>query len=114
VVFDSFPSGADVLEGDKRIGATPMQTSLRNAGLEASPRKFRIVRTGFLPYEVMQGPSREPVRVLATLAADPAAAAQAAEAQRAAEEQRAAEQKAAAERKRKPKNDEEPELRIRR
>ena len=51
-----------------------MQTSLRNAGLDTAPRKFRIVRDGFLPYEVMQGQSREPVRVLATLAVDPAAA----------------------------------------
>jgi len=74
-VFDSFPSGADLMEGESKLGTTPMQLSLRNAGLDASPRKFRIVRAGFLPYEVVQGPSREPVRVLATLAPDPAAAA---------------------------------------
>jgi len=73
VVFDSFPSGAEVYDADRKIGSTPMQTSLRNAGLDNAPRKFRIVRDGFLPYEVMQGQSREPVRVLATLAVDPAA-----------------------------------------
>jgi serine/threonine protein kinase len=76
VVFDSFPSGAEVREGDKKLGSTPMQLSLRNAGLDKEPRKFNLVREGFLPYEVVQGPSREPVRVLATLAADPQAAVQ--------------------------------------
>jgi serine/threonine-protein kinase len=74
VVFDSFPSGAAVMEGDARLGTTPMQLSLRNAGLEKEPRKFSLVREGFLSYAVVQGPSREPVRVLATLAADPGAA----------------------------------------
>ncbi len=76
VVFDSFPSGASVVEGDVKLGTTPMQLSLRNAGLEKEPRKFSIVRDGFLSYAVVQGPSREPVRVLATLAQDPNAAAQ--------------------------------------
>jgi hypothetical protein len=71
VVFDSFPSGADVFDGEQKIGSTPMQLSLRNAGLDSSPKKFRIVRDGFLPYEVTQGQSREAVRVLATLAAEP-------------------------------------------
>jgi hypothetical protein len=71
VVFDSFPSGASVVEGDVKLGTTPMQLSLRNAGLEKEPRKFSIVRDGFLSYAVVQGPSREPVRVLATLALDP-------------------------------------------
>ncbi|HUJ25891.1 MAG TPA: serine/threonine-protein kinase [Myxococcales bacterium] len=73
VVFDSFPSGAALYEGEQKLGETPMQLSLRNAGLDAQPRKFRIVREGFLPYEVVQGPSREPVKVLATLAPDPEA-----------------------------------------
>src|SRR5207244_8968146 len=71
VVFDSFPSGAFVVEGEVKLGTTPMQLSLRNAGLEKEPRKFSIVREGFLPYAVVQGPSREPVRVRAALAVDP-------------------------------------------
>ena len=66
-----------MLEGDLKLGTTPMQLSLRNVGLEKEPRKFSIVREGFLPYAVVQGPSREAVRVLATLAADPNAKAQA-------------------------------------
>jgi hypothetical protein len=105
VVFDSFPSGASVVEGDVKLGTTPMQLSLRNAGLEKEPRKFSIVRDGFLSYAVVQGPSREPVRVLATLALDPNAAAQKppAPAQKAPEKRRKSEA---------PR--EEPELRTRR
>lgn len=72
-VFDSFPSGAALYEGEAKLGETPMQLSMRNAGLDAQPRKFRIVREGFLPYEVVQGPSRDAVKVLATLAPDPEA-----------------------------------------
>ena len=117
VVFDSFPNGADVYDGDKKIGVTPMQMTLRNAGLDTAPRKFRIVRDGFFPYEVTQGQSRETVRVQATLATDPAAAARAAEAAQAArleQERKAAEEKAAAEKKKKQPDPNEPELRTRR
>jgi serine/threonine protein kinase len=114
VVFDSFPGGADVLDGEKKLGQTPIQLSLANAALGREPRKFRIVREGFLPYEVMQGPSRETVRVLATLAVDPAAAARAAEAQRAAA-QKTAEKPAEKQPERRRKSGElEPELRTRR
>ena len=113
VVFDSFPGGAEVFEGEKKVGQTPMQLSLQNAGLDTAPRKFRLVREGFLPYEVMQGQSREPVRVLATLAQDPNAPARAAE-----EARKEAEKKAAEEKKNTPapkkSHDEEPEIRTRR
>ena len=76
VVFDSFPSGANVLEGEAVLGTTPMQLTLENKGLAAQPRKFRLERAGFRSYSVVQGPSSETVKVLATLSADPDALAQ--------------------------------------
>src|SRR5262249_1762686 len=70
-VFDSFPGGAEVCDGDPRAGWPRMRLSLRNVGLDPSRKKFGIGRGGFLRWEVMRGQSREPVRVQATLAADP-------------------------------------------
>jgi hypothetical protein len=67
LLLDSTPDGADVYEGDRRIGATPLRLVLENTALNAHPRRFRIERRGFRTLFVTQGPSTDPVRIVAGL-----------------------------------------------
>jgi hypothetical protein len=67
LLLDSTPDGAEVYENDVRIGKTPLRLVVVNETLNAHPRRFRIERSGFRQFFVTQGPSTEPVRVLAAL-----------------------------------------------
>jgi len=74
--IDSTPSGAAVLEGDRVLGNTPMQLSMDNEAARREPRKLALRREGFQPYSILQGPSEDNVRILASLvetAAEPPA-----------------------------------------
>ncbi len=66
-LIDSLPSGADVFEGDANLGSTPLQLSMQNAPLHQAPRRFRIVKEGYQPFSLVQGPSNEGVKVIETL-----------------------------------------------
>jgi serine/threonine-protein kinase len=72
LVVDSTPSGAEVLEGDKMLGITPMQISIDNDAARSAPRKLIVRREGFQPYSIFQGPSEDNVRVIASLIEAPA------------------------------------------
>jgi serine/threonine protein kinase len=66
-VIESIPSGAAVMEGDKNLGETPLQLTMDNQSLRTQPRHFRIVKEGYTPYSVIQGPSFETVKIIETL-----------------------------------------------
>jgi serine/threonine-protein kinase len=68
VMIDSYPQGAEVFDGDRRLGTTPMQLSLQNADLRVQPHQLTIRRQGYLPYSIVQGPSDGNVRITAQLA----------------------------------------------
>ena len=68
VMIDSYPQGAEVYDGERRLGATPMQLSMQNADLRAQPHQLTIRRLGYLPYSIVQGPSDGNVRITAQLA----------------------------------------------
>ena len=72
--LESMPSGADVREGDRVLGTTPIELALDNDALRITPRSLTLVKEGFSPYPIVQGPSEESVRVIAQLAAVTAAA----------------------------------------
>jgi hypothetical protein len=67
MLLDSNPDGADVYEGDVRIGATPLRLLLDNAVVNEHPRRFRLEHRGYRTLFVTQGPSTDPVRVVAQL-----------------------------------------------
>jgi len=72
LVIDSTPSGAEVLEGDKMLGTTPLQISIENDAVRNAPRKLTVHRAGFQPYSILQGPSEDSIRVIASLVEIPA------------------------------------------
>jgi serine/threonine-protein kinase len=71
VMIDSYPQGADVFDGNRHLGATPMQLSMQNADLRTQPHQLTIRRNGYLPYSIVQGPSDGNVRITAQLAPEP-------------------------------------------
>ena len=73
--IESAPPGADVREGDRVLGATPFELPIENDGVRSAPRVFTLVKEGFIPYMITQGPSSDPlVRVVAQLVSVPAPA----------------------------------------
>jgi len=72
--IESTPPGADVREGDRVLGSTPFELSIDNDAVRSAPRVFTLVKDGFSPYAVTQGPSQEQIHVLAPLVVVPAAA----------------------------------------
>jgi len=73
--IDSSPVGAEVFEGDRLLGTTPIQVSFDSAHVAQSPRTFSLRKAGYLPYTIVQGASAKDARVLAELAAEPVAVA---------------------------------------
>jgi serine/threonine-protein kinase len=65
--LDSTPSGAEVVEGDTVLGTTPMQLSIENEVVRASPKRLTLRSPGHRPYSLVQGPSDGNVRVAAAL-----------------------------------------------
>jgi serine/threonine protein kinase len=74
LTVDSIPSGADVREGDRVLGITPLVLTIDNSTVSAAPRTFTVAKDGFQPYALAQGASQTSVRLIAPLvAATPAA-----------------------------------------
>jgi hypothetical protein len=67
LLLDSDPDGADVYEGNVRIGATPLRLVLDNSAVNEHPRRFRVEHRGYRAFYVTQGPSPDPVRIVAQL-----------------------------------------------
>jgi len=88
--FESIPPGAALYEGETKLGETPLQLTLQNAGLREAPRRFRLIKEGYLPYSLLQGPSSEAVKIAAALAPEPAPPESRAVAPRAAKSRRGA------------------------
>jgi len=69
--IESTPSGADVRDGDALLGTTPLTLSVDNEDARKAPRKLTLAKGGYQPYSIVQGPSDDNVRVLATLVTAP-------------------------------------------
>jgi len=67
MLIDSMPSGAEVREGDRVLGNTPMQLSIDNDAVRAEARKLTVQQEGFQRYSILQGASDDNVRIIATL-----------------------------------------------
>jgi len=67
--IDATPAGAEIWEGDISLGHAPMQISIDNEAARKDPRRFVVRVPGFQPYSIVQGPSEENVRVIASLVA---------------------------------------------
>lgn len=73
--IESAPSGAQVLDGDRVVGTTPLSVTIDDASVASAPRRFTLRLDGYEPYSMAQGASESNVRVLATLTPTPKAAA---------------------------------------
>ncbi|WP_437714581.1 serine/threonine-protein kinase [Sorangium sp. So ce448] len=73
LMVESMPSGAEVLEDGKPLGNTPLQLSLSNSSVRANPRRLTVRHEGYEPYSIVQGPSDQSVRLVATLTKQAAA-----------------------------------------
>jgi serine/threonine-protein kinase len=69
LMLESIPPGASVIEDGRALGATPLHLSIQNDSVRENPRKLMIQKDGYQPYSVLQGPSEESVRLMATLVA---------------------------------------------
>ncbi|WP_433932380.1 protein kinase [Sorangium cellulosum] len=67
LMVESMPSGAEVLEDGKPLGNTPLQLSITNSSVRSSPRRLTVRQEGYEPYSIVQGPSDQSVRLVATL-----------------------------------------------
>ena len=67
LVLDSRPSGADVLDGNDVIGATPMQFTIDRGGVQDGPRRYVLRLDGYSTYKELQGDSEGIVLVSAPL-----------------------------------------------
>ncbi|WP_437689393.1 protein kinase domain-containing protein [Sorangium sp. So ce176] len=67
LMVESMPSGAEVLEDGKLLGNTPLQLSISNSSVRANPRRLTVRQEGYEPYSIVQGPSDQSVRLVATL-----------------------------------------------
>ncbi|WP_437967605.1 protein kinase [Sorangium sp. So ce260] len=67
LMVESMPSGAEVLEDGKPLGNTPLQLSISNSSVRTSPRRLTVRQEGYEPYSIVQGPSDQSVRLVATL-----------------------------------------------
>jgi serine/threonine protein kinase len=67
--IDATPPGAEIWEGEVSLGHAPIQISIDNESARKDPRRLVVRRPGFQPYSIVQGPSEENVRVIASLVA---------------------------------------------
>ncbi len=67
LMVESMPSGAEVLEDGKLLGNTPLQLSISNSSVRANPRRLTVRQAEYEPYSIVQGPSDQSVRLVATL-----------------------------------------------
>ncbi|HSO00296.1 MAG TPA: serine/threonine-protein kinase, partial [Candidatus Nanopelagicales bacterium] len=67
LMIESMPTGAEVLEDDKPLGTTPLQISITNDVVREQPKRLTVRAEGYDPYSIVQGPSEQSVRLVATL-----------------------------------------------
>jgi serine/threonine-protein kinase len=72
VRIESIPAGADVLEGGRFLGQTPLRLTVARSSL-AGTRTFDVRKAGFLPSRLAQGPTDlAEVAIVAKLEPEPA------------------------------------------
>jgi serine/threonine-protein kinase len=69
LTLESTPAGAEVTEGDRVLGTTPLRVNVDNASAAGHPRRFHLGLNGYMSSELVQGPSPKPVTLRAILAA---------------------------------------------
>ncbi len=69
--IESVPSGADVLEGERVLGKTPLEVRVESKSVDSAPRIFTLEQSGYRPYTLEQGMAGEDVRVRAELVKKP-------------------------------------------
>ena len=69
LILESSPAGATVLEDGNSLGTTPLHLSIQNDLVLANPRRLTVQKEGYQPYSIIQGPSEESVRLMASLVA---------------------------------------------
>jgi serine/threonine-protein kinase len=67
LTIESTPSGAEVRDGDKVLGSTPLSLPIDRATVQREPRKFVVHADGYAPHTLYQGDSESSVRVVAVL-----------------------------------------------
>jgi serine/threonine-protein kinase len=67
LMIESVPPGASVMENGQSLGTTPLHLSIQNDVAREKPRQITVQKDGFQPYSIVQGPSDESVRLVATL-----------------------------------------------
>ena len=65
--LESTPQGAEVQEDGQMVGTTPMKATIDRATVQQAPRRFVLLRDGYLPYTLRQGDSKVAVDVVAKL-----------------------------------------------
>jgi eukaryotic-like serine/threonine-protein kinase len=67
LMLESMPSGAEVLEDGKSLGTTPLHLSIMSDSVRENPRRLTVRHEGYEPYSIVQGPSDQSVRLVASL-----------------------------------------------
>ena len=67
LLVDSSPQGAEVFDGDRLLGVTPLTLPLDNDSLRDAPRTLSLRSEGHRAYSIVQGPSDEDVHLVAVL-----------------------------------------------
>ncbi|HEV8245900.1 MAG TPA: serine/threonine-protein kinase [Polyangiaceae bacterium] len=70
LIITSLPTGAEVFEGQKRLGDTPLTLTVTIPADAAKSRVFSLRKAGYKPYVVEQGPAHGEVHLQAALVAD--------------------------------------------
>jgi serine/threonine-protein kinase len=68
LTIDSVPPGATVSEGENVLGETPLRVAVDRASVSSAPRTFVVLKTGFAPSHLVQGPSDDSVTSVVSLA----------------------------------------------
>ncbi|HEY2511894.1 MAG TPA: serine/threonine-protein kinase [Polyangiaceae bacterium] len=66
--IESNPTGAEVREGAQVLGLTPLDVTIDNPAVRLMARRLTLVKEGYAPYTVEQGPSNDNIRLVAPLA----------------------------------------------
>jgi serine/threonine-protein kinase len=68
--LETEPPGAEVLDGEQRLGTTPLDIMLTNASVTREPKRFTLEKEGYVPLEYVQ-PRSDVARLSVTEPLDP-------------------------------------------
>jgi serine/threonine protein kinase len=73
VRFESEPTGAEVWEGDKLLGVTPLSFAVAHSSVANRPKAFVLRTDGYAPFAINQSDSEQDVSIVAHLSPLPSA-----------------------------------------